>query len=1490
MVNWKVFDSKFDKREQWAFENMSYFLFCAEMNCHIGLFRYKNQAGIETEPIKKNGKFYGFQAKYYSTPISQNKDDIINSLCTAKAKNANLDVILLYLHINQELSEGKKKKKPQYQIDIEHTAHNIGIEIEWRVPSYLEYQLLQPNNKWILDIFFGNNGLSPDFFDRQIEKETKNLGPRFNKELNFELPIAQLFDNISHNEIFYRRLIKVIDKWLTEKSYRKLKDNEHLAEIEKDLYSLKNELIEWVKHYQYSIDNAISLSPFFDKLYEFDKIVEAKKNELYSQIDWKNSSNIFENELSRLREIENADNDFLKEIEKLKINLANNPTLVIQGEAGCGKSHLLGDIATQRKKQSLPTLLLLGTTFTNTNTIEKNILDKLDLTCTFNDVLINLNNIGLQINSRILILIDAINEGAGADLWKNQIAGFINEIAKYPAIGLVLTIRSTYFNDIIPDSFKSDSEITIVTHTGFKGNEYEALKLFCEHYGLKLPNFPILNPEYSNPLFLHLICEAVESMLDKSFPKGFNGINKTYNLYKEVLNRKFEEKRHEYKHREIVSLAIEKIADALFKSEYGQLECKEVVSLFDNVFPLFPHLLSDLIEECVLIKMRYEYSETPKDLISFSYQKLGDYFIAEELLKPYKTAEELKSAFENDSKFHKITNQYQWSHRGLIEAFSILLPEKYNLELFELIDFFFDKNINKQQQQFHNHNTYEWFVTILSDSLKWREINSIDNDKITNWINENTKYIRDNEWLYTLTELSAIPNHPFNSDRLNRFLTLYSMPERDGFWQQYLLWYNGYNDNDVAFPLRRLIDWAWSPNISYNSDGETARLVAQTLSWVLSSTNITLRDQTTKALVNLLEQQPEVLIDILKTFEKVDDLYILERLYAVAYGCILRTEKNESIKLIAQYIYKTIFNNGNPPIHILLRDYARNAVEYAIYKNVELDVDVILIRPPYSTEMPILPITEDEVKQYQLDYDSSDFKQKYGYEHNAVYSSVIAGIADFGHYTVESAVDHFASFSFREDEEYDNFLKTLKKNPRECVKILYDCSKRLKDFHNKTDYQKQIGLDYSATQQTYLDMLQDIKSTITVQLKELLNEEQTNYLNDTVIPYFDRKLNIEHFNAWSIRYWIVKRVFELGYNKELHGEYDSSVRNYNDYSRHENKIERIGKKYQWIAFYEILATLADNYKLKDGWGSDSKYEFYKGTWQNYLRNIDPAYITKNKDENEDKVGKIVKEWWEDEGYFQWNHPDAEWVQTTDDLIPPENIIQKQDTQGDEWLRLQYYITWREPKKIGKDQYEGRRKEIWYMLQGYLVKKTEKQKIINYLTKQNFFGRWMPENNDDFSSLFNREKFWSPAYLDTYKGNKKIWSPIRDTNYKVIVANESAKGLIESDKSGANQSYNIPCKFIFEGMGLQYAPIDGDLINLDGKIIVTNNSSRGILIKKKELMQFLEENNLDIVWTILGEKFSFIDSRQEESYFKAPCGIYYFENGLLKGEMNMYDRD
>lgn len=160
MINWSIFSVKYNQREQKAFEDLSYLLFCAEFDNRIGLFRYKNQTGLETEPIVKDRIVYGFQAKYYTTPISKNKDDIIDSLQKAKSKNTELKKILLYT--NQELSEStkQKRKRPQYQIDIETEAKKLNVGIEWRVPSYFEIQLSLPENKYIHDLFFE---LNPEF-------------------------------------------------------------------------------------------------------------------------------------------------------------------------------------------------------------------------------------------------------------------------------------------------------------------------------------------------------------------------------------------------------------------------------------------------------------------------------------------------------------------------------------------------------------------------------------------------------------------------------------------------------------------------------------------------------------------------------------------------------------------------------------------------------------------------------------------------------------------------------------------------------------------------------------------------------------------------------------------------------------------------------------------------------------------------------------------------------------------------------------------------------------------------------------------------------------------------------------------------------------------------------------------------------------------------------------------------------------------------------
>ena len=194
-----------------------------------------------------------------------------------------------------------------------------------------------------------------------------------------------------------------------------------------------------------------------------------------------------------------------------------------------------------------------------------------------------------------------------------------------------------------------------------------------------------------------------------------------------------------------------------------------------------------------------------------------------------------------------------------------------------------------------------------------------------------------------------------------------------------------------------------------------------------------------------------------------------------------------------------------------------------------------------------------------------------------------------------------------------------------------------------------------------------------------------------------------------------------------------------------------------------------------------------------------------------------------------------------------------------------------------------------MIQGLLVKKKDKQEIINYLKEKRFWGRWLPENKDDYSSLINREKFWSPAYKEQYAEN--IWKTIDNTKYEVIVSTESAKGIFDRDSSGANQPYNIPCRYIFEGMKLKYTTFDCGLSLDEGKTIVINTKPDSVLIRKKELINFLDQNDLDIIWTLVGEKFLYIKNKQEEWYLAELEGLFYLEENNVKKEFfKLYNRE
>lgn len=1351
--------------------------------------------------------------------------------------------------------------------------------------------------------YLGDNDINHSFFKNNLEKAIQNLGQRYSKKLNFTLPISKLFNDLARDKNFKQRFLQIIDKWLEENSNSIPKEGSELFEIKTEQHNLKEAVLKWVQSSPIDIPHSIEYSWITDEIERISELINAKLSKLYeiqreiikANRDNKKPYNYitpYDREIDSLRELDAKNRRLEDDLQnKVNVQLTNHPVLIVKGEAGSGKSHLLGDIAQNRIDLQKPAILLLGQHFrSEVGSVDKNILSLLELDINMATFLSSLNKIGEQLNERIPILIDALNEGAGVSLWKDEVFGLINGITKYPFLGVVLSIRTTYFELMFPDGISSD--ISVINHEGFAGNEYAALKLFCDHYGLKQPDFPILAPEFTNPLFLILICKGVQNSSTKEFPQGFQGIGTIFSYYVKALEIRFKNLREEYLLApNLISSAIQKFSLECFSMNESVMVLDDALKFFSSNFSQYPLLLYDMIQESVFIRnVHYNHQNRQKEeVIYFAYERFGDHFIANVLLKEFTNQNQVLHAFSKEESLGKLIDADLYKYAGILESLAIVLPEEHGLELFEVYSWFYN---NVANDDFNFKNTNEWLSGFVLNSLKWRKIESINDDKLISWFEGEYFNVDYDEYLLTIETLSTIKNHPFNSNRLHQILIKIPMHIRDSFWQKHLLYYSRFDDDGIGYPIRRLLDWAWTPLISKSVDITTALLAAQSLTWVLSSTSRELRDEATKAIVNLLEQQPSSLIGLLEKFKEVDDMYIQERLYAIAYGCILRTELKDSIELIGHYVYNEIFSGDNPPEHILLRDYARNTVEYMIYMGVGSKIDVKKIRPPYRCKLPSYP-SDEEISIYEIMDDTPELDSTKRRIYNRIHYSVMSG--DFGRKVVEPVIEKFSPINFAQEPKYKKFINGLIKEQREHVNSLVEV------IHTKEYWERrnnQYEIEKIGGQEVYEKRLTYYENAISIGYKilETLFNEQLEYVTDEIIPHLlalkrikSSDYYIKTFNSTLVKRWIVKRAHSLGYDAKLHYEYDKFTEN----SHYRQYIERIGKKYQWIAFHEILSILADNHKLSD-WYSDNNYEFYKGPWQFYARDIDPVYITRpSKDPIEDEMRLLQQEskWCDDQEYSFWNQENNEWARNIKDLPAVKHLISKTDENGIQWLFLNKFIQWRMPKPIGEDKNSIYTKQIWFMIKGYIIKKEDKNRIVYFLKDKSLWNRWMPESHDESNQLLNREKYWSPAY-NSYERDDP-WVEInykhRSTGLFVMPAVQDAKAHISKDKSGAESSYYIPCWQLFNDLELIYSPNDGDFVNPKGDLVVQNIPKSGAnAINKEILLEFLKLNGLDIIWTVLGEKMAYT-THGTQNYFGVPCGVFYMENGEIKGDLNYYDR-
>jgi hypothetical protein len=1441
-------------------------------------------AGVECYWKLPNGDEWGWQAKFFLFPPDKSQwQQIDESVKTALQKHPQITSYTICLPIDrQDPRIGQQK----WFMDKwnEHLgkwtgwtqAKGISVEFNYWGEHEIFERLSREEHRGRCFFWFNEELFSQQWFGNRIEEAVANVGPRYTPELNIELPIAQLFDGLGRSTEFYERLMglyseikKAKSKAHSERIKELIKDE--LKSLEENMGQLLSYLIDVEKHEiaptNFELVTKLAVNPregAWKCIESLEKAADEAKKKAAS---------------SREQEVQNQDQksynppeDFgyqrhhlgelvrhltnLKEFaESNQARLANVPALLLLGDAGTGKTHLFCDVAKQRIHFCLSTILLLGGQFKDEEPWSQ-IIRLLGLSCNREEFLGALEAAAQLSGSRALILIDALNEGEGKKLWNKHLAGMLTTLSRFPWVGIAVSVRTSYERTVIPDGLLP-SRLIRETHHGFADHEYQATRTFFDHFGIEHPSIPVLVPEYQNPLFLKLFCQGLKNCGLRKVPSGLRGITAVLNFFIESVNDKLS--RPEYldfdPKSQIVHKAVERLVGMMANKACIWLPHDDAQAAVNSFLPrdeyeksLFRHLIS----EGLLAEDRFRIGDEEWcEGIHFSYERFTDNLIAKHLLDKDLNPENPAQAFQSEQVLGSFIKDERacWRNRGIVEAFSIQLPERIKKELVEIAPACLD--FRPVQESF-------------IQSLIWREPLAFTESTLR-YINEHIIRYQDthDQFLNTLLTVASNPEHPYNAEFLHGHLTKFELAERDAWWSIFLHEQYQYEEHG---PVCRLIDWAWSREDRSHIGDESIRLCGIVLTWFLTTSNRFLRDRATKALVSLLEKRIHVLREVIHKFINVNDPYVLERLFAVAYGCAMRSMDNDGITALAMDIYESVFKDGTPAPHILLRDYARGIMELAMHRGNKLEVDATKIRPPYRSDWPSFEIpTKEELKKYD-EWQKEMPEEEWARVH--LYNSVM-GSEDFARYIIGTNFGRFKWSSRRLGERrkptrkeiYQRFVKSLKGKQKEAWEQFHTIRMNA-DFYRRADQSetKEIyGREFAE---------EEIRGAITVSeqaFRKTLCRKRLKLFEEYVIPYLDDPDPYKdeyRFDLSIAQRWIFKKVLNLGWTTERFGRFDRKVNRHSGYGRGSRKPERIGKKYQWIAYYEFLARVSDNFEFRgDSWSR--RTEKYEGTWQ-LRRDIDPSFLLSKTGREEWEPH--TNTWWFLSSYDAWDiePDDIKWLKSSKDLPSIEPLLSVMNPEdGSKWLILEAFYNWEQPTPPGEDRFEIPRREIWYMIKSYIVKKSNMEELFDWAKRQDFSGRWMPES-DELYNVFFGEFFWAPAFeyhnIPYYYHDG--WTLGHDNRIpkKVLVSTDQYMQERGGYDCSINETINVhlPSKWIADKMALRWNGVEGHFFNEKGDLIAFDPSVRtrgpaALLMNQYQFLTFLNENGYDILWTILGEK-------------------------------------
>lgn len=963
---------------------------------------------------------------------------------------------------------------------------------------------------------------------------------------------------------------------------------------------------------------------------ENEKLWEQERQTKEHSDEWR----AIQSELSSIRKIETAIRKVHLFARSPNFSLVFKNRMLLLGEWGTGKTHLLCDVTLERMKRNLPTLFFLAHQLpTHTDPLTA-ICKVTGLASTPKKLLEHLNKIGKKSNTRALLVIDGINE-AERKAWKTHIPGIIKLVEVYPYVGLILSCRTPFDKQIISEASKK--KFVSVFHTGFQEIEFDAQRTFFSYYKIPNPYVPLLTPEFSRPLFLKILCLTFSGQTATTKSQWINeiasGQRTMTKLFEDFICYSGSKIESDFslapkicwrimKGQTLSSGELSGVAVSMARQVKDFLEPQEVIDIVQKITGMSKakslEIYHRLIGEGLLVEDINWKDGASKEIIRLPYQRFSDHLIARHLLKEFldSTSEAaIRRSFIKTRPLGKIFDLpefgYSYKMPGLASAIMLEFPERVKKTLpasdRELVYY-----LPKKRR----------FLTPLVDTflegVLWRNKDSFtaQTGNVFGLLlsQENSNIL--SKTFDVLVTLACRSGHPYSSTKLYNYLAKMTVAERDLLWSEFL------RRSHSESVIYRLLNWIEDKSREPIESGSAGNLI-QLLALFLTTTDRSLKDRTTKALVILGEEQPEALFEKTIVALSFNDPYVLERMLAASYGILMRGWSFPSNPLIessikfAQRLYDSLFaiKAMYATTHILARDYALGSIELCrqINKNCLKGRTISRLKAPYAKSAIAIPKAGKITEKYAAQADP------------AIHM-------DFDNYTMGRLVS--------DRRNYDS----------------------------------------------------------------------------------------AHCGYKAVKRRIKWRILNLGYSSELFKDADSSiVQNDSYYSqkRDGSKVDRYGKKYSWIGFFEVAGILHDEKVLPD-----------RHTSRISDADIDPSFPEKLRTWKP-KPNKFFKNRFISARHWAANGE----IPNYDHLLQIDEV----DKINGPWVLLGGYLS----ESAKKDA-----RKVFTFINGVLVKNKAIQKLRRKFSQKEYPGnREIPEPWEDHYT-FAGEVPWSSKYgFDFHHGKK-----------------------------------------------------------------------------------------------------------------------------------------